>query len=212
MNKIKSAFEEIKADDALKEKTLNAVMEKTNKRVRFPLKHIIAAVSAAAILAASGMTAWAYCFQPVDYVSVDGSVNVELGINRLDRVISVESYNEPVSTDLKMKKCDEAIKLLELSENDNVEYNSSETADKAKSLGLTCGQFKAYCQAVEAGAVLDADEIKNLSPCEIRELAGIKNECEQSSDEKTLVENTQAEKHHGTSKSNGHRHNRQNNK
>lgn len=212
MNKIKSAFEEIKADDAIKERTFNAVMEKANKKVRFPLKHVIAAVSAAVILTASGMTAWAYCFQPVDYVSVDSSVNVELGINRLDRVVSVECYDEPVSTDLKMKKCDEAIRLLELSENDNVEYNSSETAEEAKSLGLTCGQFKAYCQAVEAGAVLDADEIKNLSPCEIRELAGIKADCAQSRDENTTVGNTKGVKHHGTSKANGHGHHRRNNK
>lgn len=203
MNKIKSAFEEITADEALKEKTLNAVLEKANKKVRFPVKHIIAAACAAVILATSGMTAWAYCFKPVDYVSVDGSVNVELGINRLDRVVSVESYNEPVEADLKMKKCDEAIRLLALSAEDNVEVNSSETVAEAKKLGLTCGQFRAYCQAADAGLTLDADEIKNLSPNEIRALAGIETECAQNG-EKHSAENTQGQKHHNASNAGRH--------
>lgn len=205
MNKIKSAFEEIKADNVLKQKTLNAVTEKTNKKVHYSVKHILAAACAAVILAASGTTAWAYCFKPVDYVSVDGSVTVELGVSRLDRVVSIESYDEPVSADLKMKKCDEAIRLLALSEEDEVEVNSSETIAEAKRLGLTCGQFRAYCQAAESGTALDADEIKHLSPCEIKELAGIETECTPNK-EKHFAQSTQQGKHPGTSKANGHGH------
>lgn len=94
-DKWKSAFDQIHAEDELKEHT----KEYLSKRVysRKPAFHplfkrlAVTAASLAVLLFIGG----SYIFlTPTAYISIDINPSLELGINRFDRVVSVESYNE----------------------------------------------------------------------------------------------------------------------
>ena len=90
----KEAFDEIHAESELKEKTkayLAGQIRCRRRRMAAMGRRIAAAACLAFILLAGG--SWLY-LTPTVYIAVDVNPSLELGINRFDRVVSVEAYNE----------------------------------------------------------------------------------------------------------------------
>ena len=88
-DKIRKAFDEIKADDALKQKTVNAVMARTPAKKRMPMKMIL---TAAALIIAAFAGIFSYT-TPVYAISLDDTASIELHINMYQRVVSVSTYD-----------------------------------------------------------------------------------------------------------------------
>lgn len=118
-HKIRDAFLEVKASDALKKDTASFLAQEIGKRsktTKFNYRRSLATVLVVLMIFFSigGYSVWA---TPVSYISVDANSSVELTLNRFDRVISVASYSEdgPLVIDevsLKGKTYTDAIDLL----------------------------------------------------------------------------------------------------
>lgn len=96
MNKIKNAFGEIKADEQLKNNTLAFLDSKRSEPVSRSRRKVIPfSLAAAAVLfltiAAGVYEMW---FVPVTVVSIDVNPSVEISVNRLDRILSADAYND----------------------------------------------------------------------------------------------------------------------
>lgn len=91
--KIKEAFEQIQAENELKEKTKEFIFQKTNgySKVRTGTYKYLVSVFACAVLLFIGGH-WLY-FTPTVEISIDINPSIELEINRFDKIISLESYN-----------------------------------------------------------------------------------------------------------------------
>ena len=88
-NRIYTAFETIRAETALKQKTLDSV---TKKHARFTKKHLIIAFCFAACLLLFLFGNWFYK-TPTVYISFDINPSLELGINRFDIVTQTKALN-----------------------------------------------------------------------------------------------------------------------
>lgn len=96
--KLKSAFDCIHAEEELKEKTLDFVKEKTQdytKTRQYHYPKFLASAACLLLLFLGGR--WLY-FTPVASISVDVNPSLELGVNRLDKVVSVTGFNEDGET------------------------------------------------------------------------------------------------------------------
>ncbi len=93
-DKIKRAFGEVRAPDELKADALEFVTRKSRRasKTRALCGIIITAAAALALFVGLG-TARLY-FTPVSVISIDVNPSVELGVNRFERVISVEGFGE----------------------------------------------------------------------------------------------------------------------
>lgn len=119
--KLKEAFEQVQAEDELKRKTREFIFQKTKgykcaKKVNY--KYLVSAFAGMVFLVFGGY--WFY-FTPTVKISIDINPSVELGVNRFDRVISFESYNEDGrmmadSIDVKFMKYSEAVNQIVESE------------------------------------------------------------------------------------------------
>ena len=93
--RIRAAFDAVHADEALKQRTRDylakAVYQK--KRRAIPAGRVIPALAACLLLVVCLGGSYLY-FTPTAFISVDINPSLELGINRFDRVVSVEAYNE----------------------------------------------------------------------------------------------------------------------
>lgn len=97
-DKIRDVFENLKADRRLVESTKVFLEEERKKREKPALFRAgrfrgLAAAGALLVLAA-GIGGYSWLFVPVSYVSVDVNPSVELELNRLDRVVAAEAYND----------------------------------------------------------------------------------------------------------------------
>lgn len=119
-NKIHDAFENVKADPTLKQSTVRFLEEKRRKEQRpvkyLPVQKAFAAVCAMAVILL-GIGGFSWLITPVSYVSIDINPSMELALNRMDRVVSVTSYNkqgEELVRDLhlKGKKYKQAIYMI----------------------------------------------------------------------------------------------------
>ena len=89
----RDAFGQIRAEDGLKAQTKRYLSEQINKKKRHSFPALRAAAAAAFLFAAvSAGGVWLY-LSPAAYISIDINPSLELGINRFDRVVSVESFN-----------------------------------------------------------------------------------------------------------------------
>lgn len=151
-NKIKSAFDEIHAEDALKEETLIFLDKKTQGYSR---RHMLFSKSLTPVLACffillAGLGSYFSYFTPVAAISIDINPSVELEINMFDKVIGFSGYNADgieLTKSLKLKHMNysdalEAIMANEkivssLSENNLLEItvtsSSDEKSDKIQS-------------------------------------------------------------------------------
>lgn len=92
--KIKAAFGAVHADEALKSRTKAFIARKTNgyaAREILARRRILAA--AAACLALVLFAGAGLYFTPTAHINIDINPSLELGINRFDRVISVDALN-----------------------------------------------------------------------------------------------------------------------
>lgn len=121
-NKIQGAFEPIRATDELKSSLTAFIKDEASKqhisRHKAPAPLRYAAICCAMLaLVICGFGGYSLYQTPVSYISVDINPSVELGLNRLDRVVSAESYNDDGSVllqnlNIKNKTYTEALELL----------------------------------------------------------------------------------------------------
>ena len=87
--KLQSALACVRAEEALKAKTLAAVSQKARRRRGRPMAWAAACLTLLAVLGLGGLF-----FTPVSTISIDVNPSLELRVNRFDRVVGVEGYNE----------------------------------------------------------------------------------------------------------------------
>ena len=93
--KIKKAFDQIQAEDELKNKTKDFILNKTNGYNQKPKKTRYWRLVPIAICMLFAFVGgyWLY-FTPTVEISMDVNPSIELSVNRFDRVISVTGYND----------------------------------------------------------------------------------------------------------------------
>lgn len=95
-NRLQDAFGQIHAEQDLKDRTM-VFLEKTaggyEKRRRIMSKWLAAAAACLALFLSAGIGYSAY-LTPAFVISIDVNPSIELGINRFDKVVSVDTYNE----------------------------------------------------------------------------------------------------------------------
>lgn len=93
-DELRKAFDSVRASRELKENTLERVMGNRGGRRR-PAAAARRGLAAAAclVLALAGWGGYWLYFTPTAAISIDVNPSLELGINRFDRVVSVEGYN-----------------------------------------------------------------------------------------------------------------------
>lgn len=120
-DKFKSAFNNICAENDLKENTLLYLQKKMHKRSiisgSISVKRFTVVLASVAVLFLSGLFSYNIYYNPNVYVDVDVNPSVELVINRFDRVIGVYAYNldgEDIISklDLKHKNYKESLRAL----------------------------------------------------------------------------------------------------
>ncbi len=113
-DKIKKAFDQIQADDRLRDKTMEKIRARAGKKQPRPLYRW--SLSLAACMLCLLLGGWVY-FTPTAAISLDINPSVELEVNRFDRVVSVTGYNLEGAAladtlDLRFKSCDDAVEKI----------------------------------------------------------------------------------------------------
>ena len=117
MKQIKTAFDRIKADEAMINKTKNSVvikMQRNSKRVYQALRLGVPVLAVMFIMIVAGSFIY---LTPTVCVSVDINPSLELSLNRFDRVIDAKGLNQEGkeladSLNLKHLSCENAIEKL----------------------------------------------------------------------------------------------------
>lgn len=173
-NTFKELFDPIQAEEALKDRTKVFLAQKTQKENKRSY-HVYAAACACMLLILFGGR-WLY-FTPTATISVDINPSIELGINRFDRVISVNGFNEDGrelsnALDVKYKNYAEAIEsivnndsILSLLSGDEIMaitvigLNGQQSAKILSGVELcTAEQSNTYCYSVRSEEVAAAHE------------------------------------------------------
>ena len=124
--RLKEAFGQIQAEEDLKDKTKDFLSQKTKgytKKREFHYTGMIAALASFVLLVFGGY--WFY-FIPTVKISIDINPSVELGVNRLNHVISFKGYNKDgenlINTlDIKFMDYSEAVnKIIESEDIDSL--------------------------------------------------------------------------------------------
>lgn len=91
--RVRDAFDQITADEKLKEQTKTFLAQKRRQApVRRPVRRM-AAVLACLMCLMLGVGGWAY-LTPTSAISIESSAALELSVNRFDRVIAVRGTDE----------------------------------------------------------------------------------------------------------------------
>ena len=97
-DKWKNAFNEIHAEPELKQSTMDYLSDRVYSRRGREKKKIFTvprfAAAAACLAAVLLFGEYRLYFIPTAFISVDINPSLELGINRFDRIVSVEGYND----------------------------------------------------------------------------------------------------------------------
>ena len=94
--KWREAFDQVRADEELKEHTRDYLQKRVYSKKRIggiPVRAAVAAAACLVLVALASGGSYAF-FIPTAYISIDINPSLELGINRFDRIVSVEGYNE----------------------------------------------------------------------------------------------------------------------
>lgn len=92
---IREAFDRVQADGRMKESALRAVRQaRRETRRRAPQRMYAAAVMASVLVCVLCLGGYAYMNMPVSYISIDLNPSIELSLNRLNRVVSVQAFND----------------------------------------------------------------------------------------------------------------------
>lgn len=178
-NKLKKAFEPICATEEMRE-NLMAFLSKeaakgSNRAPVRPWLRYTMACCAVVTLIICGLGGYNFYQNPVSYISVDVNPSVELALNRFDRVVEVEAYNDDgtaVLENLRLenKPYTEAIELL-LSDKTFESYLSDDsllsfTVVSKKEAALLAGiqqcrgysQTNSQCHSANADSMDDAHQ------------------------------------------------------
>lgn len=121
--KLKETFDRIHADEGLKNNTKTFLAQKTQQYKKTYVKNFRSLVSAAACLLFLLLGGhWLY-FTPTATISIDINPSIELGINRFNRVISVDSYNDDgqiLADSLKIKFTDYTSAIQQILDNKHI--------------------------------------------------------------------------------------------
>jgi len=146
--RIKDAFDSVKADEILKENTYNFITEKSKKK-SFPLmKKQLIAVAACVVFTVVMLGGYFTYFTQVSAISVDINPSIELGINRFDRVVSAKGFNEEGNevlnkVDVRFKNYTEALQSLL----DSEETKKYLTDDSDVTITVT-GENDSHCDRI----------------------------------------------------------------
>lgn len=119
-DRIKEAFNQIQAEEALKSRTKAFLAQKTNHYTKPAAKRqpriFTACAACACLLFLLFGGRWLY-FTPTSVISIDINPSLELGVNRFDRIISVNGINADGkaladTVDLKYQKYADAVERL----------------------------------------------------------------------------------------------------
>lgn len=177
-DKIKGAFAQVQAETELKNKTKDFIFQKTNGYKRAKVvnyKHLLPAFACMALLLIGGY--WFY-FIPTVEISIDINPSVELGVNRFNRIISFESYNDDGqelidSLDIKFMDYSEAVDqivesedIVSLLSNDEIMTIAVIGTDSTQSEEIlsniqscTAGKNNTYCYFAHSEEVKMAHEV-----------------------------------------------------
>ena len=92
-NKIRDAFDKVQVDDILKQNTLEYVLQKTQKKPHISYKRLALLAAALLLLSVAVLSCFVY-FIPISVISVDVNPSIELEINRFDKVIKANGFND----------------------------------------------------------------------------------------------------------------------
>ncbi len=94
MNVIKESMEKIQASEELKQSTLLYLdMQRDKKRSFSPHSIAIYVLTATCLFFLLGIGGYSVYRRPVSYISIDVNPSIEIGINRFQKVVSVDAYN-----------------------------------------------------------------------------------------------------------------------
>lgn len=94
-DKIRAAFDEIHSEEDLKAQTrAYLTREAQSRRHRSGRTHIIPALACCLLVLLAGWGGYHMYFTPSAIISIDVNPSLELGVNRFDKVVSVEGYND----------------------------------------------------------------------------------------------------------------------
>lgn len=94
-DRIKTAFDQIHAEDALKAQTRACLTrEAQSRRHRSGRMRLISALACCLLVLLAGWGGYHVYFTPSAIISIDVNPSLELGVNRFDKVVSVEGYND----------------------------------------------------------------------------------------------------------------------
>ena len=155
--KLKAAFDQVRAEEELKERTKEYLSEKVyarKKKRTSPLRNFAAAAACALLVFLAGGS-YLY-FTPTAYISVDVNPSLELGINRFDRIVSVTGYNEDgkaLADSLDLKYMDYSDALEALLADQDMEVYLSDNADVVLTVaGKSESQSSQILETVESCA------------------------------------------------------------
>jgi len=147
-DRIRAAFDSVHAEDALKERTRRFLAGKTRNYAHGPAPAYrrLAPVLACFLFLLLGLGRYWLYFLPTSYISIDVNPSIELGINRFDKVVSVEGYNadgEALAAALDIKYLDYDAALEQVLASDAVSACLSQ--DGLVTIGVI-GSDAAHCQ------------------------------------------------------------------
>lgn len=93
-DRLKSALDRVQAEEELKQKTKEYVFRKTNGYKRAKKAGFRAFLPAAACMLLLFLGGYWLYFTPTAEISMDINPSIELAVNRFDRVVSVEGWND----------------------------------------------------------------------------------------------------------------------
>ena len=177
-DRLKSAFGKVHAEEELKSRTRAFLYQKTNGYARAKpsyFRRLIPAAACFLFLVLGG--SWLY-FTPTVAISMDINPSIELGVNRFDKIVSVQGYNsdgELLANSLDIKYLDYTDAVNQVLENESVagllsdgevitigvigEENEQSSAILAEIESCTTGNPNAYCYYANSDEVEKAHDI-----------------------------------------------------
>ncbi len=115
--RLKEAFGQFQAEERLKADTRAYLNQVRTRKSRPAPRYWLAAALACLALLAAGIGGYQFYFTPTTVLSIDINPSLELGVNRFDKVVTVQGYNEDGkaladSLDLKLLDYQVALEVL----------------------------------------------------------------------------------------------------
>lgn len=153
MTKVREAFDAVQAEEPLKERTTQAVLQAMHAKAEHRRRRFVPILAlAACLLLAAGAGGHHLYFTPTTVLSIDINPSLEMDINRFDRVIALNGYNDDgvalaEALDVKNMQYDDAVDVLMA--NDTIE------ACLARGEELSIAVVQADGDAAQSDAVLE---------------------------------------------------------